>query len=450
MSKIRILYISHSSHISGAEMSLLALLQYLDRNAFEPFVIFPEPGPLKERVEALGIKTFICPLEWWIRGSQNIGFEGTEISARVHSIANIMNRIKPHLVHTNTSVLLEGALAAKLTGIQHIWHLHEHLIEHPDLTTLLSISSVYQVMDWLSNRIVTISDTLRKQLLSFIPAEKLVTIRNGVDSDRFKEPLDGDCLRDELGVPADAILIVSIGALVKVKGHDSLLEAASLVKRKRRDIRFLIVGPGSPEAADTLLEQIHNLNLDDMVYYLGFREDIPQILHNCDFVVHPSIIEGFPIVPLEAMAAGKPVVATSLGGVAEELLGRNGECGFIVPVNDAESLCKRILEISQDKTKREEMGKRAQDRFNEMFKAEGFARRFEILYKEILDNKVSEVSSRDERLLFDIFMNAYQYITETIWQVVQHKKERDHLINSRSWKITAPLRWLHRKLIGKR
>jgi len=296
-------------------------------------------------------------------------------------------------------------------------------------------------MGWLSTKIVTVSETIQKEVSGFVNAEKLMTIHSGVDPENLAIPASSS-LRETLRIPSDTTLAVSIGALVKEKGHDALLEAASIIKKNHGNIKFLLVGPGSAEATENLHKKISALGLDDTVYYLGFRQDIQFILRNADFLVHPSTTEGLSIVILEALAAGKAIIATDCGGITEEI-GTDGECGYIVPVNNPENLGKKILLLAEDKSKIDQMGKRSAERFKKMFGADICARRFAALYKDIANRKDTSLPSANEKQLLDIFMSSYQGINEATWQAERCRSCLQRILKSKTWKLTVPLRKLY-------
>lgn len=466
MGKTKILYISHSAAIAGAEVCLLTLLKYLNKEKFEPVVVFPSEGPLKEKIEGLGVRTYITPLEWWIDN----GFQPSDIAIfdRVNKISDIISIEKPDIVHTNTSVIWEGAIAAKYNNIRHVWHIHEKLDKHPSLTAVLTLKFVYMIMNMLSDRIVAVSKTTKESLMNFLPSNKVSIIYNGIDRTKF-QPLENiPSLREELGLNNNTFLAVTIGALIREKGIDILLDAAKLVKMYGGNVRFIIVGPGSREAIAELQKQIDEVDLKDFVYYLGFREDIPRIINSADILVLSSRTEAFPLVVLEAMAACKTVLATKCGGPEEMIT--DGETGYLVPANDYESLGRKILDISNCKEKLESIGKAARKRFEENFKAENYAKNFEELYIDLLNSKITNFSD-DENLLLDSFVKVYNLISEKTREIIDSKAERDAQIaerdaqiaerdaqiaerdaqiagflNSRSWKITSPIRKLNSTL----
>ena len=444
MKRIKILFVSHSSLIGGGEKCLLTLVKHLDRNQFEPIVIFPSEGYISREMVKLGVKTYMSSLKWWIRESPDPGLEDSDILDRLQNIKQIIEIEKPDIIHSNTSVVWEGALAAKLQGIIHIWHIHEILENHPRIRPLFPLPLMYWGIDFLSDSVVAVSNAVKENLSGIIQPEKLVTVYNGIDSKGFTQ-INGSSIRKELALPCDTNLAVSIGTVIKEKGYDNLIDAAFFVKKKQGYVKFLIVGGGPTEAVLKLKKKIVNLNLKDSVYYLGYREDIPGILRDSDFLILPSITEAFPLVALEAMALGKPIVATNCGGIPE--LVSDEETGFLVPINAPESLSEKILYIIKDRIRMKEMGNRALTRYNEHFTAEAYTLHFENLYKELIRTHKQKSFSKDEKILLKIFLESYRDLSTRDREAVQKDRIIKNISNSWGWKINDCCRRLYAFLV---
>jgi glycosyltransferase involved in cell wall biosynthesis len=444
MKRIKILFVSHSSSIGGGEKCLLTLVKHLDRNLFEPVVIFPSEGSISREMVKLGIKTFISPLECWIRDSANPGLEDSDILDRLQNIKQIVEVEKPDIIHSNTSVVWEGALAAKLQGIIHIWHIHEILENHPRLKPLFPLPLVYWGIDFLSDSVVVVSNAVRETFSGIIQPEKLVTVHNGIEAERFAK-MSESSIRQELALPSDTHLAVSIGTVIKEKGYDTLIEAASFVKKKQGNVKFIIVGSGLTEPVRELKKKIVSLNLKDHVYYLGYREDIPGILRDSDFLIISSITEAFPLVALEAMALGKPIIATNCGGIPE--LVSDAETGFLVPINAPESLSEKILYMIKDRKRMKEIGNRALARFDEHYRAETYTLHFENLYKELLRTHKQKPASKDEQILLKIFLESYRDLSTRDREAVQKDRIIKNISNSWGWRITICFRRIYAFLV---
>ena len=414
MAKIKILYISNTADIAGAEICLLTLVKHLNLEFFEPVVVLPKKGPLLNEMQLLAVKTYISPLEWWIRVPSDYGLIASGIKRRVSALVNIIASEQPAVVHTNTSVIWEGALAAAFSGVPHIWHLHEKLDEHPSLKPVLPLSAVYNLISLLSDKVIAVSKAVKSQINDPACTSKMSIIYNGVEEfdPSLKLKSDKDSLRKQLGASNNSIIAISVGSIIKEKGHDVLLEAAVLAKEKLPNMLFVIVGRGNKEAVTMLSNKINSLGLKDIVYYLGYRRDVPSILSQADLLVLASHSEAFPLVVLEAMAAGKPVVATDCGGPREMVV--DGETGFIVPVNSAKGLCDKIVQLGADMKMLQLMGKKGRMRFDSLFTAKVYADNFEKIYFEISAKNEVKKLSLSELKVVQTCIKTYQYLSEKI------------------------------------
>ena len=246
--KTKILYASHSAAIAGAEVCLLTLIQNLDMDVFEPVVLFASPGPVRTKINELGVRSYVTPIPWsefWVKGPSDTAPTDSVIFDRVAAITRIIEAEQPDLVHSNTAVNCEAAIAARLTNTPHVWHIHEILGRHPRLRPVLPLPFVYQTIDTLSDRVVAVSNAVRSDLEGIIDSQKLVVIHNGI-STGTSAPNDSRSLRAELDVADDAVVAVTVGPLITEKGHDILLEAAAMVKRHGARVHFLLAGDGAP------------------------------------------------------------------------------------------------------------------------------------------------------------------------------------------------------------
>jgi len=401
---IKILYVSHSSQIGGAEICLLNLLRGLDRSTFCPIVVFPSEGPLKDKITDLSIKTYITSLEWWVEPECGLSFQADNLSVRIRKLAAIIDREKPSIIHTNTSVIWEGAIVAKLKNIPHVWHIHEFLQGHPSLKPLIPLPLLYHLVELLSDKVVTVSLAVKTELSDYISLESLVTIYNGIDIP-ILTPSEVESVVSENDFTA-----VIVGQISKCKGHDTLLDAISLVKGKMRSSKFLVIGQGSDMAVSALLSNVERLNILEHVFYLGYRSDAARIIAQADVLILPSHREAFPTVILEAMALGKPVIATDCGGPSEMVI--DGETGYVIPVNDPLSLSETILDAYLNRDKLKEMGGKGQRRFKDNFRLEEHVVHFEELYRQVLEkNRVSDIK---ELMLVEGIVQFYDSYVEKL------------------------------------
>jgi len=246
---------------------------------------------------------------------------------------------------------------------------------------------------FFTDRIITLTCSGKRDHIKYgIGREnKFVPIYNGIDLDRYKNvQIDRVKKKEELGIYGDSFVVADISRLDPVKGNRYFIEAINRVTRYTlhvtREVRFLVVGDGSER--EMLEKMAEKYGIMDKVIFTGMRNDIPEILAVSDLVVLPSLMEGLGIVLLEAMAAGRPVVATWVGGVPEIV--KDGETGFLVPPKNSKAIADAIIALLADEDLRKRMGKAGRSWVNEMenglprFSIEAMVRKIERLYKEVL------------------------------------------------------------------
>jgi len=193
-----------------------------------------------------------------------------------------------------------------------------------------------------ADQVIAVSEFTSERLLSLgVPPKKLHVVPNGYDERVFKPASSRDA-RERLNLPLDRKILLSVGSLVEVKGHTYLIEAMQTILKRREEAMLVLVGSGPLEAS--LRSKVNRLGLNEKILFAGKRrhEEIPTWMNACDLLVLPSLNESFGVVLIEAMACGKPVVGTHVGGVPE-LVPKN-EVGILVPPRNPEALAEAVLE----------------------------------------------------------------------------------------------------------
>jgi len=288
-----------------------------------------------------------------------------------------IRRLGPDIVHTHSSKAgFLGRLAARAAGVPHIVHTpHGHVFEgyfSPVATRAFTL--LERLAARWTDRIITLSDDEAQDHLRLRIGrpEQFVTIPSGVD-------LDTVCAASPASLVPGRPVIGAVARLVPVKGLQYLIDAAPEILRRCPDARFLLVGDGEMRAA--LRAQADALGLSDRIVFTGFREDIPALIAGMDVFVLPSINEGMGRVLVMAMALGKPIVATRVGGVAE-LLG-DGEAGLLVPPRDPAALAEAATALLRDVTRASalaEAGRRRAPRYSAEAMLEALAK----VYREVM------------------------------------------------------------------
>ncbi len=214
-----------------------------------------------------------------------------------------------------------------------------------------------------------------------IPQERIAVIHSSVDLARFDGLTRNPGLRAELGLPQNAPLIATVGALVPHKGQIHLIEAAAHVLRHAPDTWFLILGEGP--LRPQLQARARQLNVAPRLLMPGFRNDVPRCLLESDLFCMPSVMEGLGTAALEAMALKRPVVATTAGGLAEVL--RHGENGLAVPPADPPALADALLRLLKDPPLAERLAAEGRRTVEKEFTADRMVERTIELYRRLLD-----------------------------------------------------------------
>lgn len=221
---------------------------------------------------------------------------------------------------------------------------------------------------WLARLVdgfVVNAEAVRRELVGWLPAERVRVIYNGIDLRPYDEPHDVSALRGELECPMNACVILCVARLVPEKDHSTLLIAFQRVAERNERVRLWIAGDGPLRT--TLSAQAQHLGLGSRVAFLGFQPDVPRLLAGADLLAIASQREGLPNVALEAMAARRPVVATAVAGTPE--LVQDGETGLLLPPGAPDAMAAALESLITDPVRRRQMGERGRRRVEQWFEA---------------------------------------------------------------------------------
>lgn len=400
-SRCNILYLDSGSGIGGGQRSLLLLISRLDKNRFRPFVGCMSDSPFSTEVAKTDAR--FVPLS--LPAAHN-KLDRTDRTRRFtfHDILNdlghlraiyqIHRAVKKHeieIIHANSlSVALLGGIVAR-------WH-RIPIVMHKRYATSYGIFD--KVCERLLHRVILVSEATR---WDFAPEKKQALIYNGVDLAAFQATeTEVETLRAELlstsasalGKHGATIIAGVVTRITPEKGIHFLVRAMAELKRKDRfphlsEIKLLIVG-GPYFQKDrgymaSLEQEVADLGVADSVIFTGFLPDTRVVTSLLDIVLVPSIIpEACPRTIIEAMAVGKPVIATPLGG-SKELV--TPETGMLVPPEDASAIASAIATLAADRGSLTAMGEAARLRAEELFSSEKNTALTETVYTELLMGK---------------------------------------------------------------
>lgn len=365
---LRVCHVVHELGPGGAEQVLLELATAAPAVGLELSVLslMPTEGRLyPPRLRALGIPvaSLGLPSRW-------------DPSALPRGLV-ALRTLGPQVVHTHLKHAdLVGAYAARRLGVPLVSSLH--LVEDiPGRIGWAKRWAAAQARLRRADLTVAVSDALRDWYLRTFRADptRVVTIRNGVAG---VPPLSEDArleLRARLGVPAGSVLATMVGVMRPGKGHADMVTAA---RRLPRHVHVLLVGDG--ELRPELEEAARSLPAGRLGF-AGYRNDVPALLAASDLVVHPSHFDALPTALIQALAAGRPVVAAAVGGIPEIV---TPGTGALVAPGDTDALAAAVSRLAGDSQARRTMGEAARLRFEEEFEVTRWAGRLRSAYDGVL------------------------------------------------------------------
>lgn len=276
------------------------------------------------------------------------------------SLWRLMIREKPTIVHTHTSKAgILGRLAAKIAAVPIIVHTpHGHVFYgHFGSISSKLFLLLERLFACITDCLVALTEQERKDYikLSVIDPENVVAIHSGVKIDRFfSARVDVEKKKRALGLNPKAPVVGTVGWLLAIKGPMNLLKAMGRVWEKHPEVELVYVGKG--ELQEALEAQAFKMGVFEKVRLLGWRDDIEEIMLILDLFVLPSLNEGMGRVLVEAMAAGRPIVATEVGGIPD--LVKHKETGLLVPPGNDQALAEAILQVLMDPDRAREMGEK--------------------------------------------------------------------------------------------
>lgn len=368
--KIKIVYYIYPYILGGAEQLLSSLIQHLDRRRFEPVVASFDSGRWVARFRSLGIQTVVLPSskyipERWVK---------------------FLRETKADMVQSN-SYSPTMALAARKLQMPHIWRLGGHVKIIGGELKARQREDYLHLIGCLSTRIVCPSKFIKSQFQKLNFSDVRV-IPNGVDTTQIDKIIAGRQPGNGAGALKGYFSAAMVGHLHPQKRHFDFIEAARRIKKEYSKSKFFVFGGvcreyrENPGYARELLRKVREAGLDkDFLFTESYQHLLKRILE-MNVVVLPSVSEGASVAILEAMALGKPVVASSSGGNPEFIKDR--VTGLLVPPKNPQRLAEALLSLLKDKKKAEEMGKRGRERVKRLFDIKTSVRRYESLYQGVL------------------------------------------------------------------
>jgi glycosyltransferase involved in cell wall biosynthesis len=362
-----VLQIIPSLDRSGAEKQLTLLATHLPKDQFEVHVCaLTRGGPFESVLREAGIPVHIIgkrlkwdPMSLW-------------------RLYRLIRQLQPQIVQTWIfAANCYGRVAARLAGVPTILA-SERCV---DLWKSGYQFNIDRLLARWTRKIVVNAEAIGDFYMHHgIAREKIVTIKNAIVVDQVAVQ-NSQGARERLDLPATGPVIGFIGRLWPQKRVQDLIWAADILRLSGWRADLLVVGEGPRRGA--LEKFVREIDIGDQVHFLGHREDVSEILNLVDLVVLPSSYEGLPNVLLEAMAAGKPVVACQVPGVDEVVV--HGQTGLLVPVKNPLELARAIRELLDDPVKRFTMGQAGKERVRAEFSLDRMISQYDALYRSLAD-----------------------------------------------------------------
>ena len=360
----RVLCVSAFAELGGAERCLLDTVDGLSarRCTVETLHLIDRPGALVGELERRGLRVHHCGVGRFRdpRGAVRAATWFRHQAGRFDvAIAN------------DTRAALYTAIGGALGGPPYVWHVHDILRARQPLQRL---AVRLRPAAWIANSGAVASSLVRHGA----PSRRVVVVHNGVDATRFHPAVASTPLRSELGVDDSVLLVGAVGRLVPWKGLEVLLQAADRLRGVVPEAIYLVVGdtitdtanrPDAERYRDALVALTDRLSLGSRVRFLGDRADMPRVMAALDVLVHSATDEPFGRVLIEAMAAGKAVVAARGGGVTEIV--EDGVTGYVVPPRDVDAVAQRVALLA-NRERRCAMGRAGRRRALERFSLEAY------------------------------------------------------------------------------
>ena len=325
---LNILQIIFSIEKGGAETYLYNIVDNLKEDV-NFFVICDHKGTNHQKIEEKCKNVEIIKMNnvFDIKASKRIA---------AYCKANNIHIIQTHFLRENYIGILLKLFNPK---VKVVWTAHL-IAENKGIIRFFN-----KIFSKFVDKIICVSEAVEASLIKEgISPNKTQVIYNGVDINYFR-PAEDSTLREQLSIDNGTLVLTTISRFNKAKGHDFLIEGLKELKTYTSDFKALLVGVGEEE--DFIKEKVRKYDLETQVVFLGYREDIPQILSATDIYVSPSENEAISFSIIEALSCSKPVVATEVGGVPE--IFRKGNCGILIPFGDTKTFAKAIIDLYNNK-----------------------------------------------------------------------------------------------------
>lgn len=369
--KIKVLEAIRQGKVGGGETHILDLVKHINKDRFQPVVLSFTDGQMMTELKNIGIDNFIIPSE-----------KAFDFS-KWQKVKALMQDEKIDLVHIHgTRATSNIYWAAKNLNLPVIYTIHGWSF-HNDQSPLVKKGRIL-FEKWITTKTncnISVSISNQKTGIEKMPNFKSVVIHNGIDLEKFNPSSnERKNVRKELKIADDAMVICLIGRITQQKDPLGLIKAFKNIVESNPKAVLLIVGDG--EIKEAAMQLALELKIEKSVVFENFRNDIPDVLYSSDIYCLPSLWEGFPIGLLEAMAMGKPVIATKVDGSVEII--EDGKNGFIIEPQNKHALIEALNKLINNKELRIQLGEAARQTIINEFDVCKMTKKIEDVYTSVL------------------------------------------------------------------
>lgn len=358
VNKIKVLYFQKTAQIGGAERDLVALLKKLNKILLTPLVFISEEGPLTQILKDLYVPYYLVPFYPWRK------FKYLFLRyLNIFKLNALVKTLDVNIIHSNDFWYFPYARILKIFNprVKVIVHVRGEVNKRKVLAYNLK----------KADKIIVVSHNIKSQLKKLGISSNKILVHYGY--------LNINSLYKEIKHKKhNKFIIGTVTRLFSIKGLEYLIKAGKEIKKYIPNAQILIVGTGDNKYTNYLQNLIKELNLERYVLFLGYKEDISRFLEMIDVFVFPSLSEGLGLAVLEAMAAGKPIVATDIPAMRELL--ENKVNALIVPVADYYAIAKAIIDLYNDNELCKRLGKKARETFRSIYLPDKFLNQLQEIY----------------------------------------------------------------------
>jgi len=382
---MKILYVHAKGEVGGSDISLLTILKNINRKVFSPNVIVPKKGPFFydyknycENCEDIKFTVLKSPdnlmellkiLFWFIPS--------------IISIWKIIRKWDIDLIHVNTIVVPSSIIAAKLAGKPVIVHKRELVVSNKIASWMLDFITFL-----FADKVIAISNVVKHSSIKILQ-KKIVLVHNGVNLSDFSTK-DDNKLYKAYGIPRESLLIGIFSRIEPWKGQHIVIKALPKVLKRTGDIKLFIFGQYYTNKGRKYFNELKNivdeLELNKFVIFPGTVKNVNKVYNGFDIIVLPSVApEPFGRVVIEAMAAGRVVIATDNGGIKEFI--ENGKNGLLVRAGNLNDMENAITELAENPNLRKELGMNGRKTVQKYFNIALIAKELEKIYEDFNETR---------------------------------------------------------------